>query len=110
MDLLGEGCNVDIATSGEVALPLIAKNRYHLVVSGMMLFKVSGLDVLDVLRNTPEIAETKFVIHSGLYTKKDRARTKKLGADDHIDANGVSSRDLTKKLFKHLGIKKSKKK
>lgn len=109
MDLLAEGCQVDIAWSGETGLVLLAQHHHDVVVSGMMLNKVAGVDVLDIAKNTEAIKNTKIIIHSGLETKKDVARAKKLGCDDYLKANRISTSDLFNAILKQLGIKKAKK-
>lgn len=110
MDLLGNRCTIDIAYNGEIGLKLIAERGYDLVVTGLMLYKASGYDVLDITKATEETKHIKFIVHSGLQNKSDRKKAKELGCDDYLDANAVNTKKFVKAIYKQLGIKKTDKK
>lgn len=105
MDLLANGCEVRIIFNGEIALQEILANKIDLVISGVMLKKVSGYDVLDIVRNTPETKDIKFIVSTGLTNDKDISKAKELDCTEYIDIKSTPDNELLKKLHHHLGIK-----
>lgn len=49
-----------------------------------MMPKISGFDVLDILRNTPETTNIKIVMLTALSQPKDKERAESLGVDDYL--------------------------
>jgi DNA-binding response OmpR family regulator len=59
MRLQAEGFETRRVANGEEALAAAISYKPDLVVLDVMMPKVSGFDVLDILRNTPETANLK---------------------------------------------------
>ncbi|MCU1244109.1 MAG: Fis family transcriptional regulator, partial [Acidobacteria bacterium] len=54
--LESDGCSVDSARDGEMALGLLSQHRYDVVILDLVLPKFSGTDVMDQLLCTrPEV-------------------------------------------------------
>ena len=64
--LVAEGYEVVSAGDGEEALAMAVKERPDLIVSDVMMPKISGFDMLDILRATPETANIKVVMMTAL--------------------------------------------
>jgi DNA-binding response OmpR family regulator len=60
--LQAEGFDIRRVANGEEALAAARDYKPNLVVLDAMMPKVSGFDVLDILRNTPETANLKIVM------------------------------------------------
>src|SRR5512146_2988202 len=60
--LQAEGFDVRRVNNGEDALAAAMNYHPDLVVLDVMMPKVSGFDVLDILRNTPETANLKIIM------------------------------------------------
>ena len=67
-----------------------------------MMPKVSGFDVLDILRNTPETANLKIVMLTALNQQSDLDRAKSLGADDYLVKSQVVISDVVENIRQHL--------
>ena len=52
--LLAEGHEIVSAKDGEEALAIAVKEKPELIISDVMMPKISGFDMLDILRNAPE--------------------------------------------------------
>ena len=67
-----------------------------------MMPKVSGFDVLDILRNTPETAKLKIIIITARGQDSDRQRAEKLGADDYLVKSQVVISDIVTRIKQQL--------
>ena len=57
--LLAEGYDIVSAGDGEEALAMAIKERPRLILSDVMMPKISGFDMLDILRSTTETKDVK---------------------------------------------------
>ena len=57
--LVAEGYNIVSAGDGEEALALAAQERPDLIIADVMMPKISGFDMLDILRSQPETQNIK---------------------------------------------------
>ena len=60
--LLAEGYQIVTAGDGEEALAMAIKERPDLIISDVMMPKVSGFDMLDILRSTTETRNIKVIM------------------------------------------------
>jgi len=70
--LQAEGFDVKRVPNGEDALAGALEYKPSLIVLDVMMPKVSGFDVLDILRNTPETAKVKVVMLTALSQDSDK--------------------------------------
>ncbi len=99
-----EGFNVRRVPNGEDALAAAIEFRPDLIVLDIMMPKVSGFDVLDILRNTPETANIKVVMLTALSQDTDKDKADKLGADDYMVKSQVVIADVIERIKHHLGL------
>ena len=64
--LLAEGYDIVSAGDGEEALAMAIKERPRLILSDVMMPKISGFDMLDILRSTTETKDVKVIIMTAL--------------------------------------------
>ncbi|HEU4984604.1 MAG TPA: response regulator [Nitrososphaera sp.] len=102
--LQAEGFEVKRVANGEEALAAATEYKPDLVLLDVMMPKVSGFDVLDILRNTPETANLKVVMLTALSQEADRKRAEELGVDDYLVKSQVVITDVIDRLKKHLGL------
>lgn len=100
--LQAEGFDVRRVSNGEEALAGALSYHPDLVVLDVMMPKVSGFDVLDILRNTPETANLKVVMLTALSQDSDQERAKQLGADDYLVKSQVVISDVIDRIRHHL--------
>lgn len=94
--LLAEGYEIVSAEDGEQALALAVKEKPDLIISDVMMPKISGFDMLDILRSTPETRNTKVIMMTALSQAEDKARADKLGADRYLVKSQVTLEDVAK--------------
>jgi two-component system phosphate regulon response regulator PhoB len=104
MRLKVEGFNVVRVANGEDALAAAKEHKPDLVVLDAMMPKVSGFDVLDILRNTPETANLKIVMLTALSQETDKQRANGLGVDDYLVKSQVVISDVVERIKYHLGM------
>ena len=104
MRLQAEGFDVQRVSNGEDALAAAEKYKPNLVVLDAMMPKVSGFDVLDILRNTPETANLKVIMLTALSQESDKQRAQGLGVDDYMVKSQVVMSDVVDRVKYHLGV------
>lgn len=100
-----EGFDVRRVDNGEDALAAALNFKPDLVLLDVMMPKVSGFDVLDILRNTPETANLKIIMLTALSQESDKERADSLGVDDYLVKSQVVIADVVERIKYHLGIK-----
>lgn len=102
--LEAEGFTVKRVPNGEDALAVAVEFRPDLIILDVMMPKVSGFDVLDILRNTPETANIKVIMLTALSQDTDKEKAEKLGADDYLVKSQVVIADVVERIKHHLSI------
>ncbi|HXR49653.1 MAG TPA: response regulator [Verrucomicrobiae bacterium] len=101
--LQAEGFDVRRVANGEEALAAALSYHPDLVLLDVMMPKVSGFDVLDILRNTPETANLKIIMLTALSQQSDKERAEALGVDDYLVKSQVVIADVVDRIRQHLG-------
>ena len=99
-----EGFDVRHVDNGEDALTNAREYRPDLVVLDVMMPKINGFDVLDLLRNTPDTMGMRVIMMTALSQAKDKERAEQLGADDYLVKSQVVISDVVARIKHHLGI------
>lgn len=99
-----EGFDVKHVPNGEVALSTALEFKPDLIVLDAMMPQISGFDVLDILRNTPETMNVRVIMLTALSQAKDKEMAEKLGADDYLVKSQVVIGDVVERIKHHLGI------
>jgi len=103
--LRAEGYEVVTANDGEEALAIAVKERPILILADVMMPKISGFDMLDILRQTPETKEIKVIMMTALSSDDQRQRGEALGADKYLVKSQVGIEDVVKAIHEVLGDK-----
>ena len=101
-----EGFDVCEANNGEDALSLAVSEHPDLILLDVMMPKISGFDVLDILRNTPETTNSRVIMLTALSPPKDKERAEQLGVDDYLVKSQVVIGDVVERVRYHLGMSK----
>jgi DNA-binding response OmpR family regulator len=99
-----EGFETREVNNGEDALSAAIEFKPDLVLLDAMMPKISGFDVLDILRNTPETANIRVVMLTALSQPKDKERAESLGVDDYLVKSQVVIGDVVERIRHHLGM------
>lgn len=102
--LQAEDFDIRRVPNGEDALAAALEYKPDLVLLDVMMPKVSGFDVLDILRNTPEVGNVKVIMLTALGQDSDRERAEALGVDDYLVKSQVVISDVIEKIRYHLGL------
>ena len=100
-----EGFEIEEVHNGEDALSAALSFKPDLILLDAMMPKISGFDVLDILRNTGETANIRVVMLTALSQPKDKERAEKLGVDEYLVKSQVVIGDVVERIKFHLGIK-----
>lgn len=101
--LLAEGYDIVSAGDGEEALAMAIKDRPELILSDVMMPKISGFDMLDILRSTTETRDVKVIMMTALSSDDQRERGEKLGADRYLVKSQVGIEDVVRTVHEVLG-------
>lgn len=99
-----EGFETKWVGNGEDALAVAMTFKPDLVLLDAMMPKISGFDVLDILRNTPETSAIHVIMLTALSQPKDKERAESLGVDDYLVKSQVVIGDVIERVRHHLGI------
>ena len=99
-----EGFEIREVHNGEDALSVTVAFRPDLIVLDAMMPKISGFDVLDILRNTPETTNVRVIMLTALSQQKDRERAEALGVDEYLVKSQVGIGDVVARVKHHLGV------
>lgn len=103
--LEAEGFEVKRVPNGEDAFSAAVDYRPELILLDVMMPKISGFDVLDILRNTPETVNIKIVMLTALSQPKDKEKANQLGCHDYLVKSQVVIADVIERIKHHLNIK-----
>jgi len=102
--LQAEGFDIRRVPNGEDALAATLEYKPDLILLDVMMPKVSGFDVLDILRNTPATTNVKVIMLTALSQDSDKERAKALGVDDYLVKSQVVIADVVDRIKQHLGV------
>lgn len=100
--LLAEGYDIVSAGDGEEALAMAIKDRPQLIISDVMMPKISGFDMLDILRSTTETKNIRVIMMTALSSDEQRQRGEQLGADKYLVKSQVGIEDVVKAVHEVL--------
>lgn len=101
--LQAEGYEIIAVGDGEEALALSIKERPALILSDVMMPKISGFDMLDILRSTTETRDIKVIMMTALSSEDQRERGERLGADRYLVKSQVGIEDVVRTVHEVLG-------
>ena len=102
--LQAEGFRTVRVNNGEDALQTALQAKPDLILLDVMMPKVSGFDVLDILRNTPETAKSKIIMLTALSQEADKERAQSLGVDDYLVKSQVVIADVVDRIKQLLAV------
>jgi len=100
--LTAEGYEIVTAGDGEEALATAVREKPDLIISDVMMPKISGFDMLDILRSTPETKDIKVIMMTALSSDDQRERGERLGADRFLVKSQVGIEDVVNAVHEVL--------
>lgn len=86
--------------NGEDALAATTEFKPDLILLDVMMPKISGFDVLDILKNTKKTASIPVIMLTALSGKEDQERAQKLGADEYLEKSTTDLPTILEKIKK----------
>lgn len=102
--LEAEGFTIRRVPNGEDALAAALEFKPDLILLDAMMPKVSGFDVLDILRNTPETTNVRIIMLTALSQDTDKQRAESLGVDEYLVKSQVVIADVVERIKHHLNV------
>ena len=87
---------------GEHAVDVAKEFQPDLILLDAMMPKISGFDVLEMLRGTPETANMRVIMLTALSQPKDKDRAQVMGANDYLVKSQVVIGDVVERVKHHL--------
>lgn len=100
--LVAEGYDIVSASDGEEGLALAVKEKPDLIIADVMMPKISGFDMLDILRSTPETAGVKVIMMTALSSDDQRQCGEALGANRYLVKSQVGIEDVVNTVHELL--------
>jgi len=97
-----EGFDIRRVGNGEDALTAALNYKPDIILLDIMMPKVDGFNVLDILRNTPQTKDLKIIVLSALSQEIDMDKAMKLGADDYLIKSEITIADVVQKVKQEL--------
>jgi two-component system response regulator AtoC/two-component system nitrogen regulation response regulator NtrX len=101
-----EGYQVETASSGEAALPLIETGKFHVVITDLSLRGVSGMQVLEHARKIdPDVA---VIMVTAYGSEKIAVQAMKLGAVDYVPKpfDNDELRAVVRRVVEHVTLRR----
>ena len=93
-----EGFTVSQAFDGEEAIQLLKQELPSLIILDLIMPKVTGFEVLQMISITPQLDKVPVVILSNLAQDSDIQKAQELGAKEYFVKVKVSIDDLVQKI------------
>ena len=97
-----QGYQVSVAQNGEAALAKITKEKPDLVLLDIMMPNIHGLHILDIIKATPEVEDTKVIMLTALSDESTRTKAKEYGAIDFIVKSESTMADILERVQQAL--------
>ena len=101
--LVAEGYDIVSAGDGEEALAYAVQEKPELIIADVMMPKISGFDMLDILRSQPETNKIKVIMMTALSSDDQRQRGESLGAERYLVKSQVGIEDVIATVHEVLG-------
>lgn len=100
--LQAEGYDLVTAGDGEEALTVAISEKPDLIISDVMMPKISGFEMLDLLRNNENTRNIRTIMLTALSSEKQRERSDQLGADRYLVKSQVGIEDIVRTVHEVL--------
>jgi DNA-binding response OmpR family regulator len=99
-----DGLLVERAENGEKALAMLEQLHPDLVLVDLMLPKISGYELVKIIRSKAGAAQPKILILSAMGHPDDEQKALELGADDYMVKSQVSIAQIIQTLRRYLDL------
>jgi len=93
---------IQVARDGQEALKLLKADNFDLVLLDLILPKLSGFEVLEMIHSDPKLQSIPVIVISNLGQESDISRGQSLGAVEYFVKARVSLENLVEQVKKFL--------
>jgi len=93
-----KGYKTQRVNNGEDALAVVQDFKPDLILLDVMMPKISGFDVADILHNTPVVKDIPIIMLSALGGKEDRERATASGVTHYFVKTEIDTESIAKKI------------
>ncbi len=106
--LKADNFDVVLAKDGAEGLRQVVKFDPDIILLDLMMPRVSGFDVLDILKSSPKTKQIPIIVLTALIQDESREQSLRAGADDYIVKSETIPAEVVSKIKKILQRKKKK--
>ncbi len=99
-----KGFDTDRVDNGENALASALEFKPDLILLDVMMPKINGFDVLDILKNTTKTGSIPIIMLTSLNGQDDMDRAKKLGVDAFLEKSSTDLETISSKINEILQL------
>ena len=99
-----DGLSVTTAADGLEALSILRTSTPDLILLDLVMPRMSGIEVLEVIKKDPRLSRTPVLILSNLGQDSDIERGIQLGAVDYLIKNDARPADVAERVSAILGL------
>ena len=99
-----EGFEILVAQDGESGLQIALNSDIDFIILDVMLPKISGLDLLEKLRQDPRKKDLKVIFLSNLNNPQDAQKAFNLGAKEYLLKSNLTPSEIVKKVHQYLNV------
>jgi DNA-binding response OmpR family regulator len=97
-----EGFKMIVAKDGEQGLELALKEKVDVIILDLLLPKLSGIDILNQLREKGRQKDTPIVVLTNLTQEKEAKESLQLGVKEYLIKANLTPGQLAEKIRKYL--------
>lgn len=98
-----EGFEVFIASDGEEGLSIIKENTPDFVILDMMMPKLSGMDLLELMHGDPVMSKVNVIMLSNMNKQEEMDKAKSLGVKEFLLKANFTPSEIAAKVKEYLG-------
>jgi len=100
--LVSEGFKVLNAVDGEEAFAVFVKEKIDLIITDIMLPRVSGIEFLQKIRVTPKGKNVPVIVWSNLMLEEEKKQALALGANEYVVKGQLKLEDMAALVRKYM--------
>ena len=101
--LLTDGHEVIVAADRAVAMDILEKEDFDLVITDIMLPGMSGNEILEKIMSTKKGKSIPLIAWSNLPKDDDKNKAIELGAKEYLEKGKLTLEDVSETVKKYLG-------
>lgn len=103
--IIDAGHNAISASDGQAGLEMIRKEKPNLVLLDIILPKINGFDILELVKKDPQTKSIPIIVLTNLNDEETATKSRTLGAADYLVKVQAYPHDIIRKIDQFLNEK-----